>query len=423
MGSDYESDLEEEEEAQAKGRGGKQHPDGELVDDLEEDDFAFGSGSEDDLDELSSMSEWSDAPPIDTDLSDMSGLGSEDDDEEGLWSDEDVEEPEGGPGAEGGEDEPAFDSEEELNVSVDDEDEDEEDGSSDFDTELDDSALLAGVSAKKPKRMAPADDLEAAYEAKLPSKKVKEPKPLPTRLPTIENGKVVRSAETLERAAVLQESDEEEEEEVRPKQVQEYKSDPLGQRFGRPAVRQLLETRDKRERVQRAREEIADLGREAAGTGEGEGGVRSFPFVEEKAELTWSLVHSSISSSDCSRYAPPPSIRLQQREAPVKSLSLSTGRFGLWPWSRYWQSLSTSSRKRFPLASSQTMLITNNVLRSGYRIRALTDAEKEVQVSQLVARQREWENGLVATYKRFLELCEAEVTGASLFLLVLRIDT
>ncbi|GAA5983896.1 hypothetical protein JCM11641_006414 [Rhodosporidiobolus odoratus] len=373
MGSDYESDLEEEEEAQAKGRGGKQHPDGELVDDLEEDDFAFGSGSEDDLDELSSMSEWSDAPPIDTDLSDMSGLGSEDDDEEGLWSDEDDEEPEGGPGAEGGEDEPAFDSEEELNVSVDDEDEDEEDGSSDFDTELDDSALLAGVSAKKPKRMAPADDLEAAYEAKLPSKKVKEPKPLPTRLPTIENGKVVRSAETLERAAVLQESDEEEEEEVRPKQVQEYKSDPLGQRFGRPAVRQLLETRDKRERVQRAREEIADLGREAAGTGEGEGGLNLLKRL-------LSLCAPTFNSSSAARSA---------GEKPV-----------------------TVDREIRVMAMVSLLAVFIDIV-PGYRIRALTDAEKEVQVSQLVARQREWENGLVATYKRFLELCEAEVTENS----------
>lgn len=52
-------------------------------------------------------------------------------------------------------------------------------------------------------------------------------------------------------------------------------------------------------------------------------------------------------------------------------------------------------------------------LYSGYRIRELTAAEKEVKVSQLVARQREWEDGLVGVYKRFLEVCEAEVTGQS----------
>lgn len=53
------------------------------------------------------------------------------------------------------------------------------------------------------------------------------------------------------------------------------------------------------------------------------------------------------------------------------------------------------------------------VLHSGYRIRPLTEAEKDVKVSQMVARQREWEDGLVSVYKRFLETCEAEVVGES----------
>jgi nucleolar complex protein 3 len=44
-----------------------------------------------------------------------------------------------------------------------------------------------------------------------------------------------------------------------------------------------------------------------------------------------------------------------------------------------------------------------------YRIRELNDAERKTKVSQAVARQRDYENGLVAAYKRYLELCEAEV--------------
>lgn len=52
--------------------------------------------------------------------------------------------------------------------------------------------------------------------------------------------------------------------------------------------------------------------------------------------------------------------------------------------------------------------------RSGYRIRPLTETEKEVKVSQMVARQREWEDGLVGVYKRFLEMCESEVNGTLL---------
>ncbi|BGP17771.1 hypothetical protein JCM10213v2_005813 [Rhodosporidiobolus nylandii] len=364
MGSDYES---EEDEEPAVGGGGKQHPDGELVDDLEEDDFAFGSGDDDDLDELSSMSEWSDAPPIDTDMSDMSDLGSEDDDEEGLWSDEDGE---GGSAAGEEGEEPAFDSEEELNVDLSDEDEgDEEDGSSIFDSDLDDEdAMLGGVAPKPSKKRVAEDDLEAAYEAKLPTKKVKEAKPLPTRLPTIENGKVVRSNETLERSAALQDSDEEEEEEVKPRKEQEYKSDPLGQRFGRPAIKQLLDIKNKRERVQRAREEIADLGREAAGTGEGEGGLNLIKRL-------LSLCAPTFNSSSAARSA---------GEKPV-----------------------VVDREIRIMAMVSLLAVFIDVV-PGYRIRALSDAEKEIQVSQMVARQREWENGLVATYKRFLELCEAE---------------
>ncbi|POW12511.1 hypothetical protein PSHT_08081 [Puccinia striiformis] len=45
----------------------------------------------------------------------------------------------------------------------------------------------------------------------------------------------------------------------------------------------------------------------------------------------------------------------------------------------------------------------------GYRIRAITDAEKQTKISQMVARQREWEEGLVSVYRRYLEVCEKEV--------------
>ena len=66
-----------------------------------------------------------------------------------------------------------------------------------------------------------------------------------------------------------------------------------------------------------------------------------------------------------------------------------------------------SAKPAFPRQPS-----ANSAIDSMYRIRALTEAEKETKVSQQVARQREWEEGLVSSYKRFLELCEAEATGA-----------
>lgn len=265
LGDDYVSSEEDE----PTGTGGKTNPEGELVDDLESDDFAFGSGSSDD--ELSVMSDWSDKGEMSdmSDMSDLEGLtdleGEEDDDdEEGLWSDEDE--------AEDGE--PKFDSEEELNAQDDSGDSVVDSGAELDDDEEDLSDDLGDEPpplVKKQKKVSAGDELEAAYEARRPSKQA-EPKAKPTKLPTIENGKVVKSTETLDVAA---DSDDDftEEEEVKPKKEKEYRSDPLGQRFGRPAVRQLLEIKNKKERVQKAREEIADLGREAAGTGEGEGGL------------------------------------------------------------------------------------------------------------------------------------------------------
>jgi nucleolar complex protein 3 len=45
----------------------------------------------------------------------------------------------------------------------------------------------------------------------------------------------------------------------------------------------------------------------------------------------------------------------------------------------------------------------------GYRIRSLTDIEKAEKVSQMVARTRDWEQGLVAVYQTYLRLLENEL--------------
>jgi nucleolar complex protein 3 len=47
----------------------------------------------------------------------------------------------------------------------------------------------------------------------------------------------------------------------------------------------------------------------------------------------------------------------------------------------------------------------------GYRIRALTDKEKAEKVSQMVARTRDWEQGLVTVYQTYLRSLEAEIKG------------
>ncbi|GAA5929972.1 Noc3p [Sporobolomyces koalae] len=358
LGDDYVSSADESgDDDVAKGSGGKVNPEGELVDDLESDDFAFGSGSDDD--DLSIMSDWSDKNLDDmsdmSNMSDLEGLSDlDDDDEEGLWSDED-----------GSEDsEPKFDSEEEL--GGDDLSQDEEDSGIDDDDDDEPPPLI-----KKPKKTQIDDDLEAKYEARKPLQKA-ESKPKPTKLPTIENGKVVKSTETLD---IAPDSDDDftEEEEVKPKKEKEYRSDPLGQRFGRPAVRQLLEIKNKKERVQKAREEIADLGREAAGTGEGEGGLNLLKRL-------LSLMAPKFNSSSAAKSAGEKPIMIDREIRVMALVSLLAVFIDVVP---------------------------------GYRIRALSEAEKETKVSQIVARQREWEDGLVSTYKKFLEVCEHEVTEDS----------
>ena len=73
--------------------------------------------------------------------------------------------------------------------------------------------------------------------------------------------------------------------------------------------------------------------------------------------------------------------------------------------------MSTSCRALLIIQSTGIATDHTHPTSRGYRIRALTDAEKEVKVSQLVGRQREWEDGLVGVYKKFLETCENEITG------------
>jgi nucleolar complex protein 3 len=57
----------------------------------------------------------------------------------------------------------------------------------------------------------------------------------------------------------------------------------------------------------------------------------------------------------------------------------------------------------------------------GYRIRALTDVEKAEKVSQIVARTREWEQGLVGVYQQYLRILEGELKGKPIDYPIIRI--
>jgi nucleolar complex protein 3 len=52
----------------------------------------------------------------------------------------------------------------------------------------------------------------------------------------------------------------------------------------------------------------------------------------------------------------------------------------------------------------------------GYRIRSLTEQEKSEKVGQAVERLRDWEQGLVGVYQKFLQLLESEIKSGNLHL-------
>ncbi|KAM0786443.1 hypothetical protein ACM66B_001906 [Microbotryomycetes sp. NB124-2] len=369
--SDEDEEEFEDEEQTTKLSKKKAQAQGELLSDLESDDLAFGSGSSDD--DLSVMSSFDGGEDM-SDMSNMSDLASDFDED-----DDDLEDDEAFAEGDEGED-PVFDEEEELQWSDDDEvdteaedDSDEEEDNEEEYSDSKDDAVEEEYTRKRQKKAADSDDegdLEAAYESR--PAKPKAPKPRPTKLPVIENGRVIRASSPMDRSPSPDFDDSDDEPETRRTEA-EYRSDPLGQRFGRPAVRTLLEIKDKKERLQRVREEVADLGREASGTGEGEGGLN---LIKRLLALTARKFSSSASARNAG-------------EKPI-----------------------TVDREIRILAMVSLLAVFNDVV-PGYRIRPLTEAEKETKVSQQVARQREWEEGLVASYKRFLELCEAEVEDDS----------
>ena len=334
-----EEELFEDEEEAPK----KKHKDGELIDDLEEDDLAFGSGDSDDG--LSVMSDLSDMSDM-SDMSNMSDLDSDlgdDMDDSELFSDEEELEWEDENGTEDAPHVSAFPDEPLDNVASDDESEDDsEDDSEDSEDDSEDEED-SDLEATKKRTARPQnsddDDVETRYEQRPAGPRPMKPRP--TKLPTISNGNIVRAASPLDRSPSPSPEPSPEPERI-PKTV-EYRSDPLGQRFGRPAVRQLLEIKDKKERVGRAREEIADLGREASGTGEGEGGVR-LPILRLRYFLTSSF-HSSICSSDCCHSLDRSSRRRPPLEVVESDLFSSIARFELWRWSVCWPYSSTLFRK------------------------------------------------------------------------------
>ncbi|KAI0030754.1 nucleolar complex-associated protein-domain-containing protein [Vararia minispora EC-137] len=162
----------------------------------------------------------------------------------------------------------------------------------------------------------------------------------------------------------LYESDEssEEEEEAIPEPNVPRDDVATGARFGRPAVADVVGAKSRKARIQAAKEQIAGICQEIVADPENNLGLL-------RRLHTFSL----------------PEIITPTRPEPVPNDPLI--------------------RK---LAMLSQLAVFKDVI-PGYRIRALTDKEKAEKVSQIVARTREWEQGLVSVYQAYLKSLEHEL--------------
>ncbi|KAF8520195.1 nucleolar complex-associated protein-domain-containing protein [Hysterangium stoloniferum] len=188
---------------------------------------------------------------------------------------------------------------------------------------------------------------------------------LPIKLP---NGKIVQ---TGGRVIPTADSESEHESVVSRKQQppQIHVEDvSTGARFGRLAVSSVISTSSRQLRIQMAKEQIA--------------GICQDILAEPESSLqllrrlhSFSLSHITTPQSP----TPIPNDPLIRRLAMISQLA-----------------------------------VLKDVI-PGYRIRPLTDAEKSEKVSQMVAKTREWEQGLVGVYQTYLRGLEGELKGKTEF--------
>ncbi|PPQ78071.1 hypothetical protein CVT25_015605 [Psilocybe cyanescens] len=232
----------------------------------------------------------------------------------------------------------------------------------DYDLSLDDHTEQTGNS-----------DEEMPYEIN-PRKRRREPtKPTEIqRLPIkLADGKIqqtgVKAVNPNSQLDVLsepEESDSEEEEEETPHQRVEDVS--TGARFGRPAVVDVLQTNSRKARVEMAKDQIAGICQEIVSDPENSLGLL-------RRLHTFSL-QTVVTPSHPEPVPNDPIIR--------------------------------------KLTVLSQLAVFKDII-PGYRIRALTETEKTEKVSQIVARTRDWEQGLVTIYQLYLRLLENELKSRS----------
>ncbi|KZT26233.1 nucleolar complex-associated protein 3 [Neolentinus lepideus HHB14362 ss-1] len=248
---------------------------------------------------------------------------------------------------------------------IDSHDEDDDSWSSGTDENQDNIPTVQSSSSEESSEL----DLEELYESRRQySSRKAEPETKGTidRLPIkLADGRIQKSEGqiriTFEDEESKEEDFESEPEDVEAPQVEDVST---GARFGRLAVVDVISTKSRKARVEAAKEQIAGICQEIVADPENSLGLL-------RRLHTFSL----------------PAITTPIHPEPVQNDPLI--------------------RK---LAVLSQLAVFKDII-PGYRIRPLTDKEKAEKVSQIVARTREWEQGLVGVYQTYLRSLEAEVKG------------
>ncbi|KZT61823.1 nucleolar complex-associated protein 3 [Calocera cornea HHB12733] len=250
-------------------------------------------------------------------------------------------------------------------------------GSEDDDDDLDTDDLSVDEEEDDEEASAPSDsDAEKSYEIN-GRKRRREweeddaPKPI-GRLPIkLANGQVKRLKDLDGRPVPVpvqeEESSSEEESEEEAQEEERTNNVATGNRFGRPAPAVVLSLPTRAERVQRAKEQIAGICQDVMADPE-----NSLGLLRRLQTFTLSQLPS-----------PEPGKPSVANDPLVRKLALLS-----------------------------LLSVFKDIVPS-YRIRALTEKEQAEKVSQMVARTREWEQGLVGVYKAYLAELEREVKGKS----------
>ncbi|CAE6515861.1 unnamed protein product [Rhizoctonia solani] len=144
-----------------------------------------------------------------------------------------------------------------------------------------------------------------------------------------------------------------------------------GARFGRPAVRDIVNQKSRKVRIEAAKEQLASICQDIMAEPENSLGLLRRLYTFALPDIPGGI------SPNGEQLPPTPN------DPRIRTLALL----------------------------SQLAIFKDIV--PGYRIRALTEHEKTEKVSQAVQRTRDWEQGLVSLYQNYLKLLEAEVKAKS----------